>query len=39
MSLKTKERQAVTKVLAERYKRADKKQKNLILNEYIGLTG
>ncbi|MBF0607573.1 MAG: hypothetical protein HQL61_08510 [Magnetococcales bacterium] len=38
MSLKMKERQAITKVLAKRYKTANKKQKKVILNEFIDLT-
>ncbi|MBF0337453.1 MAG: hypothetical protein HQL05_06430 [Nitrospirae bacterium] len=39
MSLKMNERQAVTKVFAERYKAANKKQKKVILNEFIDLAG
>ncbi|KJU83789.1 integrase domain-containing protein, partial [Candidatus Magnetobacterium bavaricum] len=39
MSLKMNERQAVTKVLAEMYKTANKKQKKSILNEFIELAG
>ncbi|MBF0466533.1 MAG: hypothetical protein HQK88_16325 [Nitrospirae bacterium] len=34
-----KERQAVTKVIAQRYKKAGKKQKGTILDEFVALTG
>lgn len=39
MGLTMKERNAVTKETAERYKNAKKKQKEMILNEYVELTG
>ena len=39
MGLSMKERDSVTKEIANRYKNARKKEKKTILNEYISLTG
>lgn len=39
MGLTMKERKAVTREVAMRYQRASKKQKGIILNEFIALTG
>ena len=39
MGLNMKERDSVTKEIANRYKNARKKEKKTILNEYISLTG
>ena len=39
MGLSMKERDSVTKEIANRYKNARKKEKKVILNEYISLTG
>jgi len=39
MGLNMKERDSVTKEIANRYKNAGKKEKKTILNEYISLTG
>lgn len=39
MGLMMKEKKAVTKEVAKRYQRASKKQKGVILNEFIALTG
>ena len=39
MGLTMKERNSVTKETAERYKNASKKEKEIILNEYVNLTG
>lgn len=39
MGLTMKERKAVTRELIQRYQRASKKQKGIILNEFIALTG
>ncbi len=39
MGLMMKEKKAVTKEVARRYQRASKKQKGVILNEFIALTG
>jgi len=39
MRLNMKERQAVTKALCERYRKAPKKQKGMILDEFVELTG
>lgn len=39
MRLMMKEKQAVTKVIAQRYQKVSKKQKGTILNEFVSLTG
>lgn len=39
MGLSMKERNSVTKEIANRYKNATKNEKKLFLNEYISLTG
>ncbi|QWR78191.1 hypothetical protein [Candidatus Magnetomonas plexicatena] len=39
MRLTMKERQAVTRVNAQRYKKVSKKQKGTILDEFVALTG
>ncbi len=39
MKLKMKERQSVTRVTTQRYKKAKKKEKGVMLDEFTQLTG